>query len=286
MGREYAGETFGQISELGVTVVNLPAYRPELKGPVEKFFDLIQSSFKPYLKGCGTIEPDFQERGSHDYRRDARLTLQQFESIMVRCILHYNTQRVVDFPFSSEMLAAGVKPYATALWRYGVSLPDAHLIDVQQERLTMTLLPRCRGRFAREGLKVNRLRYRHCSGNYTERYLAGGDVVVAYSPDDVSFVWLVEDGKFTKFELIEKRFHGCSWDESQKMKDLSKQALKSAEGDNLQARIDLSRQIEAIAGTTQRAETVSIKGIRDTRKREQRRKHKDFVKEAMDPNEK
>jgi hypothetical protein len=79
---------------LGVTVVNLPAYRPELKGSVEKFFDLIQSSFKPYLKGCGTIEPDFQERGSHDYRKDARLTLQQFESIMVRCILHYNTQRI------------------------------------------------------------------------------------------------------------------------------------------------------------------------------------------------
>lgn len=41
MGSEYKSETFEQIAELGVTVVNLPSYRPELKGVVEKFFDLI-----------------------------------------------------------------------------------------------------------------------------------------------------------------------------------------------------------------------------------------------------
>ena len=63
------------MAELGVTIVNLPSYRPELKGIVEKFFDLIQDSFKPYLKGKGVIDPDFQERGAHDYRKDACLTL-------------------------------------------------------------------------------------------------------------------------------------------------------------------------------------------------------------------
>ena len=42
MGSEYKSETFEQIAELGVSVINLPPYRPELKGAVEKFFDLIQ----------------------------------------------------------------------------------------------------------------------------------------------------------------------------------------------------------------------------------------------------
>ena len=46
MGGEYVSETFSQIAELGVTIVNLPAFRPELKGPIEKFFDCIQSLFK------------------------------------------------------------------------------------------------------------------------------------------------------------------------------------------------------------------------------------------------
>ena len=66
MGSEYKSANFEQIAELGVTVINLPPYRPELKGSVEKFFDLIQSYYKPYLKGKGVIEPDYQERGAHD----------------------------------------------------------------------------------------------------------------------------------------------------------------------------------------------------------------------------
>ena len=45
MGSEYKSTNFEQIAELGITVVNLPAYRPELKGMVEKFFDLVQESY-------------------------------------------------------------------------------------------------------------------------------------------------------------------------------------------------------------------------------------------------
>ncbi len=59
MGSEYTSETFEQIAELGAKVVNLPSYIPELKGLVEKFFDLIQESYKKRLKGKGVIEPDY-----------------------------------------------------------------------------------------------------------------------------------------------------------------------------------------------------------------------------------
>ena len=44
-GMEYCSENFEQIAELGVTVVNLPSYRPELKGIVEKFFDIVQNYY-------------------------------------------------------------------------------------------------------------------------------------------------------------------------------------------------------------------------------------------------
>jgi transposase InsO family protein len=92
MGSEYKSANFEQIAELGVTVINLPPYRPELKGSVEKFFDLIQSYYKPYLKGKGVIEPDYQERGAHDYRNDACLTLPAFEEVLLHCIIHYNSK--------------------------------------------------------------------------------------------------------------------------------------------------------------------------------------------------
>lgn len=97
MGSEYKGDTFSQVTELGVKIVNLPPFRPELKGMVEKFFDVVQNAYKKHLKGKGVIEPDYQERGAHDYRKDACLTLREFEQIILHCIVYYNNSRIVDY---------------------------------------------------------------------------------------------------------------------------------------------------------------------------------------------
>ena len=158
-GSEYKGQTFEQIAELGVTLVNLPSYRPELKGTVEKLFDLVQNSYKDLLKGKGVIMPDFQERGSHDYRKDAVLTMQEFEKIVVRCIVHYNCERVIqNYPYTTEMFADGVLPYANTIWNWKKDEAGANLIDVSAKDLVLTLLPRTNGKFTRYGLKANRLR--------------------------------------------------------------------------------------------------------------------------------
>ena len=82
-GREYVSAVFDQLADLGVSLVNLPPFRPELKGVCEKCFDLIQSAYKPYLKGKGVIEPDFQKRGARDYRLDACLTLEEFDRVII-----------------------------------------------------------------------------------------------------------------------------------------------------------------------------------------------------------
>lgn len=214
MGAEYISETFEQIAELGIGVVNLPSFRPELKGCIEKFFDVIQSLFKPYLKGRGVIEPDYQERGAHDYRKDACLTMADFEKIIIRCIIYYNSQRIViNYPYTDEMLGEKVQPYANCIFEWGKSQDGANLIVVDKETLILTLLPRTMGRFDRNGLKVNKMRYRH--ENYTEQYLNGGEVTVAYNPDDVSYVWLLDNGAYIRFELIESRFKGMDLVEAQ-----------------------------------------------------------------------
>ena len=131
MGSEYVSSTFEQIAELGVTIINLPAYRPELKGSVEKFFDLIQGYFKPILKGKGVIEPDFQQRGSHDYRKDACLTLYQFEQILLRCILFYNSKRIIEnYPYTESMIEEQVLPTSCSIWDYGLRQASADLLDI------------------------------------------------------------------------------------------------------------------------------------------------------------
>lgn len=277
MGSEYTSETFEQIAELGVKVVNLPSYRPELKGLIEKFFDLIQDSYKKHLKGKGVIEPDYQERGAHDYRKDACLTMTDFEKIVLHCIIYYNSQRIIEnFPYTEDMIAAQVKPYASCIWNWGKTQIGANLINTDARELMITLLPRATGKFSRTGLKVNKLRY-HCDG-YTEQYLSGGTVTVAYNPEDVTSVWVLENGVYTEFALIESRFQGKDLTAVQELQNSQRAITKGAARDNLQAQISLAQHIEAIAGNANSHADVKMKNIRTTRKREQTKRHRDYMK--------
>ena len=275
-GSEYKGKTFEQIAELGVSLIHLPPYRPELKGQVEKLFDLIQNSYKDILKGKGVIMPDFQERGSHDYRKDAVLTLEEFERIVVRCIIHYNCERVIKtYPYTPEMLESNVKPYANEIWNWKVENDiGTNLISVSSKDLVLTLLPRTNGKFTKYGLKVNRLRY-HAEG-YKERYLQGGDVIVTYNPDNCNKVWVKEkDGSFIEFSLIESRFKDMSLDNVQEIQRKQKELMKDTTRDNYQAKIELMSFIESVASKSKSSD-VQIKDTRAARKSATRKQHKDI----------
>ena len=278
-GSEYIGQTFEQIADLGVTLENLPSYRPDLKGPIEKFFDIIQGLYKKSLRGKGVIEPDFQERGAHDYRRDACLTLESFEKIILRCVIHYNSTSIIeDYPLTEDMIAKGVKPYACDIWRYGCSLVSANLIDVSKESLTLCLLPRTSGRFSRYGLTVNRLRYKNAA--FKDRYLTGGEAVVAYDPDSCSYVWLYEKGEYVRFELIESRYKDMTLEQIDMLMYKAKAMNKAEKQTALQAEIDLAGYIQNIVDTTSIKSDNDTKGIRTTRKIERIRKHKKHTEET------
>lgn len=209
MGNEYKSSTFEQIAELGIKVINLPPYRPELKGVVEKFFDQIQGLYRNHLQGKGVIESDFQERGAHDYRKDACMTMTDFEKILLHCILYYNNKRIVEhFPYSEEMILNSIHPTSSGIWNYGRQKNEANLISVSYETLMLSLLPRTTGKFTRYGLCVNQLRYKN--DEFTEMYLKGEAALVAYNPDDISVVWLINRGIYKAFLLIESRFKNCS----------------------------------------------------------------------------
>ena len=248
-GAEYTGQTFEQITELGVTLINLPPYRPELKSIIEKFFDLIQNSYKDALKGKGVIMPDFQERGAHDYRKDAVLTMQEFERILLRCIIHYNCERVIqNYPYTDEMLSDNVSPHANEIWNWKIDRSETNLIDTSKKDLILTLLPRTTGKFTRRGLKVNGLRY--FADGYKEQFLTGGNVTVSYDPENCDKVWFKEkDGVFVEFTLIEKRFSHMTLEEFQDIQKQQKQLSQNAAKNQYQAKIDLINFIETVAET-------------------------------------
>ena len=271
-GKEYVGSTFTQLTELGVRMVNLPPYRPELKGIVEHAFELIQNLYKPHLHGV--IRPDFQERGAPDYRREqGMISIETLEIILLRCILYYNNNRLLgEQVLSKEMVIAGVQPTANSLWRWGCAQAGANLIPIDAGSLKRTLLPRTEGKFTRRVLVVHKQRYRHCEGKFTERYLNGGKVTVAYDPDDISCVYLVENGFYTRFELILKVYDNLSLDEVMELQAQQQAAKKSAQPQKDQALIDLITSIETIASTRGHSSDVHLKGIRQTHKTEKQRR--------------
>ncbi len=262
-GSEYRGENFEHITDLGITIENLPAYRPDLKGPIEKFFDVIQGYFKPILKGRGIVEPDFQERGARNYKKDASFTLKEFETILLRCILFYNGYRVLeDFPYTEEMLDMEVRPYSNAIWNFQM-MQYCPLVITDLEALTKIMLPRATGIFSREGLRVNFLRY--SNPDFKEQFLRGGEAEISYNPNDVSTIYLT-DGMIP-FELIETRYVGKSIDAVEKLKQRQKVLVQREERNSLQAQIDLAEHIKSIRKTKARVEP-DVKNIRENRKRE------------------
>jgi hypothetical protein len=248
-GHEYTSQNFEQISELGITLINLPPYRPEAKGIVEKLFDLIQTAYKDLLKGKGVIMPDFQERGAHDYRQDAILTIKEFERIVIRCIIHCNCSRVIEnYPYSTEMLGAQIPPYANKIWNWKKENAESNLIVISKDTLTLTLLPRTTGNFTRRGLKANGLRY--FADGYKEQFLQGGDVIISYDPENCNKIWIKEkDGSFVEFTLIENRFSNMSLEEIQNIQKQQKQLVQKTVRDQYQAKIDMMKFIETVAET-------------------------------------
>lgn len=284
-GSEYKSENFEQLTELGITITNLPPFRPELKGPVEKFFDVVQNYFKPYLKGKGVIQPDFRERGATDYRKEACLTIEQFEAILIECIIFYNSKRIIeDFPYTEEMLQQRIKPYSQDIWNYGLAKEESNVLEIITEDVMMILLPRAKAKFTRFGLAVNGLHYRN--DDYKKEMLNGGTGIVAYSPEDSGRVYLIEDGRYTAFTLIEQRFSNKSLDEVQDIKEQQKSLVMEFREDEIKSKIDLAVKIENLLGIAKKqmgssaTDNPSIKSIRQNRKKEQERNHFDVLEEA------
>ena len=104
---------------------------------------------------------------------------------------------------------------------------------------------------------------------------------MAYNPEDVTSVWVIENGSYVEFILIESRFKGRDLIEVQELQTSQKDITRSVARENLQAQIDLAQHIEAIANNTCDHTDVHMKNIRNTRKKEQMKNHQDYMKERV-----
>lgn len=98
--------------------------------------------------------------------------------------------------------------------------------------------------------------------------------------DSSNHVWLIENGVYIQFDLIESRYRDKCLDEVSQMKTKQRKLVKVEEKQKTQAEVDLAKAIQLIAETSTECVKPSIKGIRNNRQREQMRTHKNHVKEV------
>ena len=93
-------------------------------------------------------------------------------------------------------------------------------------------------------------------------------------------VWLIENGLYIPFELIESVYLNKSLSDVQALQDKQKSLIKENRAVTLQAKIDLANQLEVISNSALNG-NGDIKGIRRTRQKERIKTHIDYIKDGV-----
>lgn len=268
-GKEFIGSRMEELAmKYGIEFESLPPFRPDGKGLVEKSFDLIQERYKPLLRGKGVIEPDAQERWAVDYRSQAVLTLEDFTKVVIHCVLYLNSCRIIQNAQFGE-----ATPVASELWKWYEEHGQSMVIPVSGETLYQFGLPRKIVTLSRKGINNQGLWY--VSAEYRkllERKKIGDTVQIAYDPENVSSVYLIDGMEYIPFELASycKQYMGATQTECQIEKDKHKASLKELERLDTEGRIKVLQNIQAIVGQAEYADKDKIDGavIQTNRRRE------------------
>lgn len=268
-GKEFIGSRMEELAmKYGIEFESLPPFRPDGKGLVEKSFDLIQERYKPLLRGKGVIEPDAQERWAVDYRSQAVLTLEDFTKVVIHCVLYLNSCRIIQ-----NVRAGEATPVAAELWKWYEEQGQSMVIPVSGETLYQFGLPRKTATLSRKGISNQGLWY--ISAGYKkllECKKIGDTVQIAYDPENVSHIYLIDGMKYLPFELASycKQYIGATETECQIEKDKRKANLKELERLDTEGRIKVLQNIQAIVGQAEYADKDKIDGtvIQNNRRRE------------------
>lgn len=258
-GKEFIGTRMEELAmKYGIDFESLPPFRPDGKSLVEKSFDLIQQKYKPTLRGKGVIESDAQERWAVDYRSQAVLTLEDFTKVIIHCVLYLNSRR-----FIQDCQVREVSHVASELWKWYNSQGDSIVIPVSGERLYQFGLPRKSATLSRKGINNQGLWYTGAEfKKLLERKKVGDTIQIAYDPDNVSRVYLIDGMEYIPFELASycQKYVGASQAEYKIEKNKHKANSKELEHLDTEGRIKVLQNIQSIVSDAECVDKGKIDG--------------------------
>ena len=229
-GREFTGERMNEFcTRYGTELQVLPPFRPDRKGIVEKTFDLLQSRYKPLLRGKGVIEPDAQERWATDYRSQAVLNLDEFTAIVLHCVIYLN---------SGRCLSDGKTP--AQRWLHS----EKKLLETDPEEIYRIGLQRTTAKMTRKGIRFNNMYY--IPQNEALLISNGDNCTIAYDTRDISRIHVIKAGAYHLCKIsgtLQKGICQVEWDTE---KCRQREVGKAAQKQQITAEVKLTCELQGV----------------------------------------
>ena len=239
------------VESLGIHMENASAWRPDMKGIVEQSFHLLNQSTKMILPG--SIQPDFRERGGHDYRLDAKLNLHEFYQVIIKYILKHNSKTLQVMPQQEEdVLSSGIPPVPLELWNWGVRNRGGSLKKLPREEIMYGLLPADKATVTNRGIRFKGRMYT-CDTYVREQWGSKAaikrtwKIPIKYDPRFMEeIIYCKENGQYELCRLVDRSRK--EWFEEDLLYQREFEKYQQAEGreKNLQHDIDFNRDIQKI----------------------------------------
>jgi hypothetical protein len=279
------------INAFHMKVENTPPYRADWKGIVEQHFRIINTKVKPFLPG--TVDTDVRVRGDRDYRLDATLTLEEFTSVIIKCVLHHNNHHwLKNYNQDEMMIEDEVSLIPRELWNWGIKNRSGKLRSYSDDIVKLHLLPTANARVTYKGIEFKKMRFsseRALKENwFGEAREKSWQLQICYDPRNMSHIYLPsEDGRSYEVAKLldhQKKYSGKTLEEVEYYFDYELLKEQSFAHEELQQGADLNNEIEHIVQKAKRSlekekvemsNNQKLNGIRGNRSMEKEARQKE-----------
>ncbi|MCM3390301.1 Mu transposase C-terminal domain-containing protein [Ureibacillus chungkukjangi] len=279
------------ISAFNMKVENTPPYRADWKGIVEQHFRILNArGIKPFLPGV--VDTEVKVRGERDYRLDATLTLEEFTSVIIRCVLYHNNHHYLKNYNEDEMMIEDEVPLIPKeLWNWGIKNRSGKLRSYSEDIVKLHLLPTANARVTYKGIEFKKMRFSSETALkenwFGEAREKSWRIPICYDPRDMSHIYLPsEDGRSYEVATLldhHKKYESKTMEEVEYYFAYQSLNYQKHEHEERQQKADLESDIEHIVRKAEAnlnkekieiSNNQKVKGIRDNRTMEKSEKRK------------
>lgn len=261
------------VNRFNIEIHNSRAYRGDDKAICERFFDTIQSKFRPYVGGV--VEPvNGKKRAGKRYELDAVLNLREFTTMLINLVIVYNTRHVVGgYDFAPDM-PTDLPAVPRELWNWGIQNRTGKLRSCDEDLARINLLPYEDGTVSQVGITFRGLVYtcqEALARGWFDRISQNrpSKVDIAFDPRRTDTVYLRPDSKFENYWVCElsdrsRRFKGMSFVEAAGILKEMKRTKETARQYEDFQKPDSLAAVEQIVATAKKRQETNQPGVTNT----------------------